>query len=42
MNRQFRLTHTVRYNECDCRGVLTSAAFLRYMQEIAARDAEDA
>ena len=42
MNRQFRLTHTVRYDECNCDGVLTPAAFLRYMQEIASRDAEDA
>ena len=42
MNRQFCLTHTVRYDECNCDGVLTPAAFLRYMQDIAARDAEDA
>src|SRR5438270_179029 len=42
MNRQFCLTHTVRYDECNCDGVLTPAAFLRYMQEIAAQDAEDA
>jgi len=42
MNRQFCLTHTVRYDECNCDGLLTPAAFLRYMQEIAARDAEDA
>jgi acyl-CoA thioesterase FadM len=42
MNRQFHLTHTVRYDECNCDGLLTPAAFLRYMQEIAARDAEDA
>jgi acyl-CoA thioesterase FadM len=42
MNRQFSLTHTVRYDECDCHGLLTPAAFLRSMQEIAARDAEDA
>src|SRR5438270_8886623 len=41
MNRQFCLTHTVRYDECNCDGLLTPAAFLRYMQEIAARDAED-
>jgi acyl-CoA thioesterase FadM len=41
MNRQFSLTHTVRYDECNCDGVLTPAAFLRYMQEIASRDAED-
>lgn len=42
MNRQFSLTHTVRYDECNCDGFLTPAAFLRYMQEIAARDAQDA
>lgn len=42
MNRQFSLTHTVRYDECNCNGLLTPAAFLCYMQEIAARDAEDA
>lgn len=42
MNREFRLTHTVRYDECNCDGELTPAAFLRYMQEIASRDAEDA
>ena len=42
MNRQFCLTHTVRYDECNNDGVLTPAAFLRYMQEIASRDAEDA
>lgn len=42
MKREFRLTHTVRYDECNCDGVLTPAAFLRYMQDIAAQDAEDA
>ena len=42
MNRQFSLTHTVRYDECNCDGFLTPAAFLRYMQETASRDAEDA
>ncbi len=42
MNRAFCLTHTVRYDECNCDGELTPAAFLRYMQEIASRDAEDA
>ncbi|HEX6481940.1 MAG TPA: hypothetical protein VF043_24115 [Ktedonobacteraceae bacterium] len=42
MNRQFCLTPTVRYDECNCDGFLTPAAFLRYMQEIASRDAEDA
>ncbi len=41
MRRQFCLTHTVRYDECNCDGVLTPAAFLRYMQDIAARDAGD-
>jgi acyl-CoA thioesterase FadM len=42
MNRQFYHTHTVRYDECNCDGFLTPAAFLRYMQDIAALDAEDA
>ena len=42
MNRQFCLIHTVRYDECNCDGVLTPVAFLRYMQDIASRDAEDA
>lgn len=42
MNRHFCLNHTVRYDECSCDGTLTPAAFLRYMQDIAARDAEDA
>ncbi len=42
MNRQFWQTHTVRYDECDCNEVLTPTAFLRYMQEIAGLDAEDA
>ncbi len=41
MNRQFCLTHTVRYDECNCNGFLTSVAFARYMQDIASRDAED-
>src|SRR5258706_14685952 len=41
MNRQFCLNHTVRYDECNCDGFLTPAAFLRYMQDIAAHDAED-
>src|SRR5437763_6663758 len=41
MNRQFCLTHTVRYDECNCDGFLTPAALLRYMQDIAAQDAED-
>ena len=42
MKRQFGYTHTVRYDECNCDGVLTPPAFLRYMQDLAARDAEDA
>ncbi|HLZ57001.1 MAG TPA: acyl-ACP thioesterase domain-containing protein [Ktedonosporobacter sp.] len=42
MKRQFCLRHTVRYDECNCDGVLTPTAFLRYMQDIAAQDAEDA
>lgn len=42
MRRQFYLTHTVRYDECNCDGVLTPRAFLQYMQDIAARDAADA
>ncbi|GCF07547.1 acyl-[acyl-carrier-protein] thioesterase [Dictyobacter arantiisoli] len=41
MPRQFRHTYTVRYNECDCYGFLTPAAFVRYMQDIALLDAED-
>ncbi len=42
MNRQFYQTHTVRYDECNCDNVLTPASFLRYTQEIAGLDAEDA
>ncbi len=42
MQRQFSLTHTVRYDECDCDKHLTPAAFVRYMQEMASRDGEDA
>lgn len=42
MKRIFQLTHTVRYDECDGDSVLTPTAFLRYMQDIAAQDAEDA
>lgn len=42
MNREFYLTHTVRYDECNCDGMLTPAAFLRFMQDIAALDAENA
>src|SRR5262245_28649958 len=41
MNRQFCMTHTVRYDECNCDGFLTPVAFARYMQDIALRDAED-
>ena len=41
MNREFYQRHTVRYDECNCYGFLTPAAFLRYMQDIAARDAEE-
>ncbi len=42
MRRQFQRTHIVRYDECNCDGFLTSSAFLCYMQDIAAQDAEDA
>ena len=42
MQRQFRHTYTVRYDECDCNGLLTPAAFLRHMQNIAVLDAESA
>lgn len=42
MRREFSRTHTVRYDECNCYGYLTPPAFLRYMQDIAAQDAEDA
>src|SRR6266568_6001948 len=42
MQRQFFHTHTVRYDECNCDSYLTPTAFLRYMQDIAALDAEDA
>lgn len=42
MRRQFCLTHTVRYDEGNRAGYLTPAAFVRYMQELASRDAEDA
>lgn len=41
MNRHFCISHTVRYDECNCDAVLTPVAFLRYMQDIASRDAED-
>lgn len=42
MRREFRHRHSVRYDECNRYGILTPAAFLRYMQDIAAMDAEDA
>ncbi len=42
MQRQFCYTHSVRYDECNCDEVLTPPAFVRYMKDIAARDAEDA
>jgi acyl-CoA thioesterase FadM len=42
MKRQFRQTYTVRYDEGDCYGFLTPATFLRYLQDLAALDAEDA
>ncbi len=42
VRRQFCLTHTVRYDECNNHGYLTPTAFVRYMQDLAARDAEDA
>jgi acyl-CoA thioesterase FadM len=42
MKRQFSQTHIVRYDECNSDGLLTPTAFVRYMQDIAARDAEDA
>ncbi len=42
MKRRFRRTYTVRYDECDCYEFLTPATFLRYLQDIAALDAEDA
>ncbi|GCE24362.1 acyl-[acyl-carrier-protein] thioesterase [Dictyobacter kobayashii] len=41
MRRQFCHTYTARYDEGDCYGHLTPSAFLRYMQDIAALDAED-
>ena len=42
MRREFRHNHIVRYDECNRYGILTPAAFLRYMQDIAAMDAENA
>ncbi len=41
MKRLFGYRHTVRYDECNCDGTLTPTAFLRYMQELASRDADD-
>jgi YbgC/YbaW family acyl-CoA thioester hydrolase len=42
MKREFRHPYTVRYDECNCDNSLTPATFLRYMQDIAGLDAEDA
>ncbi|HEX7734634.1 MAG TPA: acyl-ACP thioesterase domain-containing protein [Ktedonobacteraceae bacterium] len=42
MRREFTLTHTARYDECTCDGIVAPRAFFQYMQDIAARDAEDA
>ncbi len=41
MKRQFYTQYTVRYDEGDCYGLMKPAAFVRYMQDIAALDAED-
>lgn len=41
MQRIFKYAHIVRYDECNCDRILTPTSFLRYMQEIAALDAED-
>ncbi|HEY0755558.1 MAG TPA: hypothetical protein VGD98_16490 [Ktedonobacteraceae bacterium] len=41
MRRQFRLLHTVRYDECTCDSLLAPRAFFQYMQDIAARDVAD-
>lgn len=38
MRREFTLTHEVRYDECNCFGLLTPAAFLRFLQDITIRD----
>lgn len=40
MKRYFRNTYIARYDECDRYGFLTPAAFLRYLQDVAALDAE--
>lgn len=42
MKRQFRSHYMIRYDEGDCYGFMKPAAFLRYMQDIASLDAEDA
>jgi acyl-CoA thioesterase FadM len=42
MRRLFQHIYPVRYDECNCHGFLTPAAFIRYMQDVAALDAEDA
>jgi acyl-CoA thioesterase FadM len=42
MKRHYSYMHTVRYDECNCDGLLTPTTFLRYMQDLAARDAADA
>jgi acyl-CoA thioesterase FadM len=42
MKRHYSYVHTVRYDECNCDGLLTPTTFLRYMQDLAARDARDA
>lgn len=42
MKRYFTRAHTVRYDECDCNTLLTPTAFVRYMQDIASQDVEDA
>ncbi|HTK05774.1 MAG TPA: acyl-ACP thioesterase domain-containing protein [Ktedonobacteraceae bacterium] len=42
MKRQFRYHYTVRYDEGDCYGLMKPSTFLRYMQDIASLDAEDA
>ncbi len=42
MKRRFRRNYTVRYDDIDCYGWLTPATFLRYLQDIAALDAENA
>lgn len=42
MKRRFRQTYIVRYDDGDCYGFLTPAAFLHYLQDIVSLDAEDA